>query len=79
MKHRRTSESLTLLINYIALIGIWFAIPSVSLLLHRDERWPIAAVCLGIVVVALIIAYILQWKVLFPPPAAIKDLDKNVI
>ena len=79
MKHRRTSESLTLLINYIALLGIWFAIPSVSLLLHKDERWPIAATCLGILVVILVIAYILQWKVLFPAPAAIKNEDETVI
>jgi uncharacterized membrane protein YsdA (DUF1294 family) len=79
MKYRRTSESLTLLINYIALIGIWFAIPSVSLFLHKDERWPIAATCLGILVIILVIAYILQWKVLFPTPAAIKNEDNTVI
>lgn len=70
MKHKRTSESLMLLLNYLALIGIWFAIPSVTLLINRDERWPIALVILGLVVIFLIISYILKWKVLFPPSAA---------
>ena len=61
-----------LLLNYIALVGIWFAIPSVSLLIHRDERWPIAVICLGIIIVFLFMAYILQWEVMFPRSAAAK-------
>lgn len=34
----RTSEELSLLLTYISLIGIWFAIPSVTLLINRDKR-----------------------------------------
>jgi len=67
--HPRTSEELILLISYLSLIGIWFAIPSVSLLLNRDKRWPIAALILGCLVIMLFIAYFLQWKVLFPRSA----------
>ena len=36
----KTLESLSLLISYLSLLGVWFAIPSVSLLLNRDDRWP---------------------------------------
>lgn len=79
MKHKRTSESLMLLLNYLALIGIWFAIPSVTLLINRDERWPIALVCLGLVVVFLFISYILQWRVLFPPSAALKEKEVDTL
>jgi len=67
--HPRTSEELILLISYLSLIGIWFAIPSVSLLLNRDKRWPIAAIMLGTMVLALFVAYFLQWNVLFPRSA----------
>ena len=64
--YRRTSEKLSLLINYLSLIGIWFAIPSVSLLLARDNRWPYAiSILLGIIII-MFIAYIFNWKVLFP-------------
>ena len=65
----RTSEELSLLISYLSLIGIWFAIPSVSLLLNRDKRWPIAASFLGILVLILFITYFMQWKLLFPRSA----------
>lgn len=66
----RTSEELVLLIGYLSLIGIWFAIPSVSLLLNRDKRWPVAATVLGVLVVTLIASYIFQWEILFPRSAA---------
>ena len=42
----QTSEKLSLLLQYFSLIGIWFAIPSVSLLLQKDSRWPIAILIL---------------------------------
>jgi hypothetical protein len=66
---RRTSEELILLISYLSLIGIWFAIPSVNLLLNRDKRWPWAVGLLGSMVILLIIAYATQWDVLFPRSA----------
>ena len=71
MIRKRTSEDITLLISYLSLIGIWFAIPSVSLLLNRDHRWKIAALLLSTLVILLIIAYVLQWEALFPPSAAL--------
>lgn len=71
----RTSEELSLLLTYISLIGIWFAIPSVTLLINKDKRWPIAISILFIVIVFLIVCYILQWEVLFPRSAS--EIDKN--
>tara|TARA_Y100000389_G_scaffold45193_1_gene39979 strand:+ start:282 stop:518 length:237 start_codon:yes stop_codon:yes gene_type:complete len=68
-KPPRTSEELLLLISYLSLIGIWFAIPSISLLINRDKRWPYALGILGLVVILLIIAYALQWRILFPRSA----------
>ena len=65
----RTSEELILLISYLSLVGIWFAIPSVNLLLNKDKRWPVAAAILGSLVLVLFIAYFTQWKVLFPRSA----------
>ncbi len=67
--HPRTSESLILLISYLSLIGIWFAIPSVTLLLNRDKRWPIAFSILGMLTLTLLLSYFFQWKVLFPRSA----------
>jgi Na+-driven multidrug efflux pump len=72
----RTSEELILLISYLSLIGIWFAIPSVSLLINRDKRWPIALSLLGIIVLFLLISYILHWEVLFPRSATEFESDK---
>ena len=75
-----TSEQLGLLLSYLSVIGVWFAIPSVSLLLKRDKRWPRAVVLLSIIVFILLIAYIMKWKILFPTPTAeqIYNLrDKN--
>ena len=71
----RTSEELSLLLTYISLIGIWFAIPSVTLLINRDKRWPIAISILFIVIIFLIVCYILQWEVLFPRSAS--EIDKD--
>jgi hypothetical protein len=71
----KTLESLSLLISYLSLLGVWFAIPSVSLLLNRDDRWPKAVSGLGILVIALIIAYIWQWNVLFPKTAL--EIENN--
>jgi hypothetical protein len=70
-KRPRTSEELVLLINYLSLLGIWFAIPSVNLLLNRDRRWPIAIGVLGVMMLLLIIAYVVQWNVLFPKSAGL--------
>lgn len=67
--HPRTSEELILLISYLSLLGIWFAIPSITLLINRDNRWPIAAGVLSTLVITLLIAYFRQWKVLFPRSA----------
>ena len=76
MKNPRTSEELSLLISYLALIGIWFAIPSVNLLINRDKRWPIALAILGILVLILILTYVFQWRVLFPLSAADPHIDE---
>ena len=67
----RTSEELSLLISYLALIGIWFAIPSVNLLINRDKRWPFALAILIVLVLFLMICYWAQWEVLFPESAAL--------
>ena len=79
MTRKRTSEDVTLLVSYLSLIGIWFAIPSVSLLLNRDHRWKIAALMLSILVVILIIAYVLQWAALFPPSASLPLADEYTL
>ena len=67
---RHSSEQLSLLLSYLSVIGVWFAIPSVSLLLKRDKRWPVALILLSSIVVILVIAYIVKWRVLFPVPTA---------
>ena len=63
---KRSLEKLQLLISYISLIGIWFAIPSVTLLLNRDNRWPYAIIILFCIIILFFIAYIFDWNVLFP-------------
>ena len=75
---RHTSEELTLLIAYLQLIGIWFAIPSVTLLLNKDERYPQACVALVILVFFLFVAYNLQWRPLFPQSASLIALEAYV-
>ena len=65
----RTTESLMLYIQYLSVLGIWFAIPSVTLLLTKDKRWPYAVIILSITVSLLTIAYIVQWSALFPRSA----------
>ena len=67
---RHSSEQLSLLLSYLSVIGVWFAIPSVSLLLKRDKRWPVALILLSSIVVILVIAYVVKWRVLFPVPTA---------
>ena len=75
-----TSEQLSLLVAYLSCIGVWFAIPSVTLLLNRDTRWPIAVIILSCIVIFLVISYILKWKVLFPLPSEEQIYeDKNTI
>ena len=69
----RTSEELVLLVSYLSLIGIWFAIPSLNLVINRDKRWPYALAALSLFVFILLIAYLTQWKVLFPRSATEKD------
>ena len=66
MSTHHSLEKLSLLISYLSLIGVWFAIPSVTLLLNKDDRWRISASILGSVVLLLIIAYMYNWHVLFP-------------
>ena len=70
---KHTSEDLSLLLTYLSVVGIWFAIPSVSLLLKRDERYPIVISILAFVVFLLIVAYVAQWEFLFPPSAALHE------
>jgi len=68
-----------LFIQYLSVLGIWFAIPSVTLLLTRDKRWPYAVILLLITVSLLTIAYITQWGALFPRSAVeLTDKDKNI-
>tara|TARA_B100000902_G_C27279607_1_gene900919 strand:- start:934 stop:1170 length:237 start_codon:yes stop_codon:yes gene_type:complete len=67
---KHSSEQLSLLLSYLSVIGVWFAIPSVSLLLKRDKRWPIALILLSSIVGILVVAYIVKWRVLFPVPTA---------
>ena len=62
----QTSEKLSLLLQYFSLIGIWFAIPSVSLLIQKDSRWPIAILILSILMFCIWLAYILDYHLLFP-------------
>lgn len=62
----QTSEKLSLLLQYFSLIGIWFAIPSVSLLLQKDSRWPVAVILLTTIMFLFWLAYIFDWHVLFP-------------
>ena len=76
---KRTSEELSLLISYLALIGIWFAIPSVNLLINRDKRWPIALSLLVFLVLFLLICYWTQWRVLFPQSAAITAKEQYTL
>jgi len=66
MNTHHSLEKLSLLISYLSLIGVWFAIPSVTLLLNKDHRWKFSASVLGAVVLLLIIAYIANWHILFP-------------
>ena len=68
-RYKRTSESLMLLLTYLSLIGIWFAIPSLNLYINRDERWPKAILILFMITFFLFVAYLLQWEVLFPRTA----------
>lgn len=69
MEINHSTEKLSLLIAYLSCIGVWFAIPSVSLIINRDDRWPIALTILLIIFIFFIVSYILQWKVLFPDTA----------
>ena len=73
----RTSEELTLLLTYLSLIGIWFAIPSVTLLINKDKRWPFAVLILSILIIFIFICYLLQWEVLFPRSAEEIDRDNK--
>ena len=72
---RHTSEELALLIAYLQLVGIWFAIPSVTLLLNKDERYPQACGALLLLVIFLYIAYTLRWRTLFPQSASLIALE----
>ena len=58
---RHSSEQLSLLLSYLSVIGVWFAIPSVSLLLKRDKRWPVALTLLLTIVGGLVSAYIFSF------------------
>ena len=75
----RTSDELVLLVGYLSLIGIWFAIPSLNLVINRDKRWPYALSALCLCVIGLMVAYVWQWTALFPRSAteAVAELDKE--
>ena len=73
----RTVESLMLYIQYLSVLGIWFAIPSVTLLLTKDKRWPYAVILLATIFILLTIAYIMQWSILFPRSAVELTGDKK--
>ena len=75
-RYNRTSESLMLLISYLSLIGIWFAIPSITLFINRDDRWPKAVILLLMITLMLLIAYLVQWPILFPRAAVEHNRDK---
>ena len=66
MNKHHSLEKLSLLISYLSLIGVWFAIPSVTLLLNKDHRWKFSVGILGAVVLLLLIAYVSNWHILFP-------------
>ena len=70
-----TSEELGLFLMYLSLIGIWFAIPSVTLLVNKDERYPSALLGLATLVGVLFLSYILQWRVLFPTSASLVHVE----
>tara|TARA_A100001011_G_scaffold394642_1_gene487532 strand:- start:2346 stop:2639 length:294 start_codon:yes stop_codon:yes gene_type:complete len=74
----KTSDSLSILLTYISLIGIWFAIPSVTLLINKDSRWPWAVGILGGIILLLIIAYIFQWRFLFPISSSELVYERNM-
>ena len=59
-------QQVSLLIQYLSLIGIWFAIPSISLLLSRDKRSSIAMGMLVLISIVILAAFFLQWRILFP-------------
>ena len=58
-------------------IGIWFAIPSVTLLINKDSRWPWALAILAGIVLMLVISYIFQWRFLFPLSSTQIVFEKN--
>lgn len=72
-----TSEELVLLLTYLSLIGIWFAIPSVSLMLRRDKRYHVAVFTLSLVTGSLLVAYKYRWRVLFPRSASIIAVERH--
>jgi len=75
----KTSEKLSLLLQYFSLIGIWFAIPSVTLLLQKDSRWPVAIISLTIIMLFFWIAYILDWHILFPKTSDQVIYEKQIL
>lgn len=75
--YAKTSDSLALLLTYLSLIGIWFAIPSVTLLINKDSRWPWALAILAGIVLMLVISYIFQWRFLFPLSSTQIVFEKN--
>lgn len=75
----KTSEKLSLLLQYFSLIGIWFAIPSVTLLLQKDSRWPVAIISLTIIMLFFWIAYILDWYILFPKTSDQVIYEKQIL
>ena len=72
-----TSESLSLLISYLQLIGVWITLPTTYLIVQKDRRSPYFIALLCVTVISLVVAYSLQWKVLFPRPASMINYDKN--
>ena len=67
---KRTSEDLSLLLSYLSTLGVWAAIPTFALVVKRDHRADHALKALAVAVAILILAYVNQWKLLFPRSAA---------
>ena len=73
-KRLRTNEDLSLLLEYLSLIGIWFALPSVGFLLGNDRRFFISFAFLFAAIIVLIYCYITLEPSVFPPPAYYKNI-----
>ena len=74
-----TSDSLSLLLTYLSLIGIWVALPTVAFIINEHRGWPYALMTLFVVLLIFIVSYLLKWKVLFPPSSNEVIFEKQQI